>query len=434
MTSETVQPGDELEPSQSTPVAGGERAVSGIPGVGQRRRRKGKAAVLWVVAVAILAAIGAAIGISLFANRLLADHKQKAEEARAARLKAASTTEGGARDFDGEKKQIKKREEQEAALSPASMPAALPAPSGAVGQSAAQPIAVKPVNVPGVAGGPSGAVGPAGQASPAQQQGGDAGWYSGVLLKSSEGTQRPDATAQAVTSLIKKVTDTPSGGSIGGSNSRNPLDEQLAPSATARAAVAKASFLPDLSYLLERGSLIPCVGPKIVTTYAGMLSCTLMQDVYSADGKTLLLRKGATAHAEQRTALMQGQARIFALFTEIDDGPVTVALDSPATDPLGGSGIEAYTDTHFWTRFGGAIMVSVIGDLGQGVANLGTRNNGGTTISLSNTTSAAQQLAAETLRNTINVPPTGYANQGAVIYIYVARHIDFRSVYELAKG
>ncbi len=431
MTSETVQPGDELEPDQPTTVAAGERAVSGIPGVGQRRRRKGKAAVLWVVAVGILAAVGAAIGISLFANRLLADHKQKAEEARAARLKSATTSEGGARDFDGEKMQIKKREEQEAALSPASAPSTMPVPSGAAAQVAPQPIPVSPNNVPAVSGG---SAGPSGPAPTAQHQGGDAGWYSGVLLKSSEGTQRPDATAQAVTSLIKKVTDTPSGGSIGGSSSRNPLDEQLAPSATSRAAIAKASFLPDLSYLLERGSLIPCVGPKIVTTYAGMLSCTLMQDVYSADGKTLLLRKGATAHAEQRTALMQGQARIFALFTEIDDGPVTVNLDSPATDPLGGSGIEAYTDTHFWTRFGGSIMVSVIGDLGQGLANLGNRSNGGTTISLSNTTSAAQQLASETLRNTINVPPTGYANQGTVIYIYVARHVDFRSVYELAKG
>lgn len=42
-------------------------------------------------------------------------------------------------------------------------------------------------------------------------------------------------------------------------------------------------------------------------------------------------------------------------------------------------------------------------------------------------------MADEALRNTINIPPTGYVNQGALLNIIVARDVDFRSVYELVR-
>jgi type IV secretion system protein VirB10 len=39
-------------------------------------------------------------------------------------------------------------------------------------------------------------------------------------------------------------------------------------------------------------------------------------------------------------------------------------------------------------------------------------------------------VAAETLRSTINIPPTAYSNQGSIINIFVARDIDLSGVYE----
>ncbi len=202
-----------------------------------------------------------------------------------------------------------------------------------------------------------------------------------------------------------------------------------------RAGVVRANFLPDLRYLLKRGTMIPCVmGTKTVTTYPGMTSCSLVRDVYSADGSTLLLRKGAEVTGEQRSALLQGQARIFALMTRIDDGPVTVPLDSPVADSLGASGMDAYVDTHFWQRFGGAAMVALIGDFSQAFASQSVGSSSSTTINLSNTSQATQNLAVETLRNTINIAPTGYANQGALINIFVARDIDFSRQYELVSA
>ncbi|KGX19038.1 TrbI/VirB10 family protein [Burkholderia pseudomallei] len=394
----------------------GERGIPSL--TGKKRTRVNRLVIVAVVVAMLLLSV---LAISIVIKRFT---DQKTAERAAALAKPKEMAAPDQSDLESAKKRIKADEDAKAAKAAAASAAAasMPVPAGA---SAVQvpPVNAQPVGVVATNGRSTAATGP----GPAKA-GEFKGWFSGVLLDtagksgSSGGASAGPASGQG----------TPSAASSG--SGRNSLDEQLAPSATSRAATVSAAFLPDLSYLLKHGTLIPCVGPKIVTTYPGMLSCTLMQDVYSANGRTLLLRKGATATAEQRTALLQGQARIFALFTSIDDGPVTVNLDSPATDPLGGSGIEAWTDTHFWTRFGGALMVGMISDFGQAFANRTQNSGSGTTISLSNTSQATQSLATETLRNTINIPPTGYSNQGTVIYIYVARNVDFRSVYELTKG
>ncbi|MNN89036.1 Type IV secretion system protein virB10 [compost metagenome] len=52
-------------------------------------------------------------------------------------------------------------------------------------------------------------------------------------------------------------------------------------------------------------------------------------------------------------------------------------------------------------------------------------------MTLNNTSQSTQNLAAETLKNTTNIPPTGYANQGVLVNIYVARDVNMESRYEL---
>ncbi|MNW15622.1 Type IV secretion system protein virB10 [compost metagenome] len=48
-----------------------------------------------------------------------------------------------------------------------------------------------------------------------------------------------------------------------------------------------------------------------------------------------------------------------------------------------------------------------------------------------NTGDAAKDAATTVLENTIKIPPTLYRNQGGRVGIYVARDLDFSSVYEL---
>ncbi len=191
-----------------------------------------------------------------------------------------------------------------------------------------------------------------------------------------------------------------------------------------------AMFLPDRNYLVAKGTILQCaLQTKIVTSVAGMTKCVMPTNVYSDNGKVLLLERGSEITGEFQAGMKQGMTRIFVLWTRIKTpSGVVVDLSSPGTGQLGEAGVDGYVETHFWKRFGGAIMLSLIDDLG----NSFSKNSGDSTVNLGGTSDAANEMAAEALRSTINIPPTLYKNQGEAIGIYLARDLDFRGVYDLA--
>lgn len=231
------------------------------------------------------------------------------------------------------------------------------------------------------------------------------------------------------------VIDVNRSGSIASRNDEQPgtsretvLSNRLNPTVTVSAIARQRA---DLTYLLKKGTNISCtLDTKIVTTHPGITRCIVNKDVYSSNGRVLLVERGSEIIGEQTTALLQGQARVFVLWNTIDTpNGVTLDINSPSADSLGASGQPAQVDTHFWKRFGGAIMLSLIDD---GLVIMGDRvSQSGNTVSYDNTSDAVQNMASEALKNTINIPPTGYVNQGELVNVMVARDVDFRSVYEL---
>lgn len=209
---------------------------------------------------------------------------------------------------------------------------------------------------------------------------------------------------------------------------KDSLDERFSAS---QLAGTRARLRGNMNFLLRRGTVIPCVlKTRIISTYPGMASCQVAKDVYSANGKVLLIERGSEIIGEQRTALNQGQARIFVLWSRLETPKgVSVDLNSPGTDALGATGHEAEVDTHFWARFGGAIMLSLIDDFAAAATSNTSGNSN--TVYFANTANASQAVAAKALESTINIPPTGYTHQGALLNVFVARDVDFKSVYEL---
>ncbi|KND60583.1 Inner membrane protein of type IV secretion of T-DNA complex, TonB-like, VirB10 [Candidatus Burkholderia verschuerenii] len=210
------------------------------------------------------------------------------------------------------------------------------------------------------------------------------------------------------------------------------LESQLTPLALKP---SKAGMLGDRNYLITRGAMIDCgQQSKLVTDQAGMVVCYTTSDTYSANGHVVLIDAGSKIVGSYQTGIKQGQNRVFVAWQRIETPQgVIVDLDSPGTDSLGAAGEPGYVDTHFWQRFGGAIMLSVLGDAGEAAIAYAqnSRSGGNTNIGLGNTQNTTNEMATEALRNTINIPPTLYKNQGDRVSIFIARDLDFNSVYSI---
>jgi type IV secretion system protein VirB10 len=187
--------------------------------------------------------------------------------------------------------------------------------------------------------------------------------------------------------------------------------------------------------VLAKGSFIDCVlETRIDSTVPGMTSCIVTRNIYSDNGKVLLIERGSKITGEYQSDMKQGQARIFVLWNRIKTPHgVTVNLDSPGTDPLGGSGMPGYVNRHFAERFGAAILLSMIDDAFATAANLAQKSRDNQTIVYQSTSSSANDMATEALRHTINIPPTLYKNQGERINVLVARDLSFEGVYDVRR-
>ena len=132
------------------------------------------------------------------------------------------------------------------------------------------------------------------------------------------------------------------------------------------------------------------------------------------------------------TTVKPGTVRIPVLWTRLrTPNGVTVDLDSPATGPLGESGIDGHVDNRWGSRIGAAMLLSLIDDSVKLVIQNQTSDTNADTIVLPSTTGSTSKLAEKVLESTINIPPLIYQNQGEIVGVYVARDVDFSGVYEL---
>jgi type IV secretion system protein VirB10 len=196
-----------------------------------------------------------------------------------------------------------------------------------------------------------------------------------------------------------------------------------------------AGHLGKRNFMLAKGSFIDCaLQTKLDSTVPGMTACVVTRNIYSDNGKVLLVERGSTVTGEYQANMRQGMARIYVLWSRIKTPKgIIINLDSPGTDQLGGSGVPGWVDNHFWERFGGAIMLSLVDDIAR-VSTQSAANGNNGTINLSSTGGATQNAATEALRNSINIPPTLYKNQGEQVGIYIARDLDFSSVYDVSTS
>lgn len=192
---------------------------------------------------------------------------------------------------------------------------------------------------------------------------------------------------------------------------------------------SKAGHLGNRNFIVAMGTSIPCeLETALSSDQPGFTSCVITRDVLSDNGRVVLMEKGTQVVGEYRGGLRRGQSRLFVLWNRAKTPTgVIVTLASPATDAIGRAGFDGYVDTHWWERFGSALLLSVVGDIATYAGQELQRSD----VQAQGTTSAGRDAAAIAVEQSINIPPTLMKHQGSLVSIFVARDLDFSSIYGL---
>lgn len=194
-----------------------------------------------------------------------------------------------------------------------------------------------------------------------------------------------------------------------------------------------ASRMANRDFMLTKGSMIDCVlNTKFDSTVVGMIACTVTRNIYSASGRVVLIDRGSRVIGEYQGGMAQGDNRVFVLWNRIETPKgVVINIDSPAAGSLGEAGVDGRIDNKFWKRFGGAMLVSLVSDMGRAASEAVATKTIGGNVRLEDSTNTAQQMAMTELEKSINIPPSLIKHQGDRLSIYVARDVYFGNVYGL---
>ena len=252
-------------------------------------------------------------------------------------------------------------------------------------------------------------------------------------------------------------------GAAGTGAEDDPNRRFLASAGSAGVDVSTVNKLDRPDALVTAGTMINAVLiTAIQSDLPGQVKAVTSDDVYSLDGRRVLIGKGSQLIGEYKSGLAQGQTRVFIVWTRVIGtgaaGTYSVQLGSIGTDPLGRAGTTGFVDNHYVERFGSAILLSVVGGVAQYITTLGQTSQQATSSSTTTTdpTTGAQtttttqpattgtqarqigaqqtaqtltDLANQALKSSISIPPTVYVDQGTRISVFVKRDLDFSYLY-----
>ncbi|MBD3728991.1 MAG: type VI secretion protein [Sphingomonadales bacterium] len=328
-------------------------------------QRKGKSDALGMVAgIAIVAALGAVTFWGMNAGKVqqpqgVGGQAQPAPVEQAPPVPAAAVTDPNAQP------------------QPVPQPDPAPAPVLAQAPNAAPVAVVNPYSSPTVTFDSSALPGPAGE-----------------IVAPAPGSAAPAATGNAAGDFASRI------GGVGG--------------ATAQ---AKAMVNPQTT--VTQGTLIPAIlETAIDTDVPGFVRAVVSQDVRSFDGTRVLIPRSSRLIGQYQSGLQGGQKRAYVIWTRVirPDG-ASVNLASPAIGFDGTTGLEGKVNSHFFKRFGSAMLLSVIG-------GLSTVASGGTSVILG----GGQSAASTAIQQDGQIGPTVRVGLGTPIRVFAARDLDFSTV------
>ena len=182
-------------------------------------------------------------------------------------------------------------------------------------------------------------------------------------------------------------------------------------------------------YRIAEGTIIDAVlTNRLDGGSSSPVNCMVTNALYSQDGRRVLVPAGAKVLGETRAVEGLGETRLAVSFHRIvmPDG-TSVSLDHfLGLNQLGDAGLRDQVNRHYWSTFGGAAAVGLVGGLSQllGSVALGSGDGDRTVVVAGGAADAASQAAAQTFSQFLNRMPTITIREGHRVKVYVTRDVD----------
>ena len=259
-----------------------------------------------------------------------------------------------------------------------------------------------------------------------------------VIVQSSDQAKAASQEEAAPTAAQPK----PAQSAATGPDNKRPRSVQEFAKSTQQQAItrtpqANATPLGDRDFLLARGSSIPCtLYYQLNSNVPGPTKCIVSEDIYSDNGKVLLIEKGSGVDGVYgSSSLKPGDQRLAVAWERIKTpNGVVIDIDSIASDSTGTVGVSGDIDNHWGQRIGAAVLLSLIDDAIQiQTAKEGAQSAGamGSSQPYQSTTTTSKSIAEKVLDSTINIAPTLRKNRGERIMVLVRKDLWFDSIYKL---
>jgi type IV secretion system protein VirB10 len=191
--------------------------------------------------------------------------------------------------------------------------------------------------------------------------------------------------------------------------------------------------MPRSPYEVKAGTVIPAIMVGgINSDLPGQIIGQTVENVYdTATGRYILIPQGSKLVGTYHNAITTGQERVLVAWTRIiyPDASSVDLGKMPGADSAGFAGLHDQVNTHFWKKFGSALMLSAI-TAGVQLSQTGGQNTGGTDAQQTIAASLGQQFAQlgmETARRNLQIQPTIEIRPGLRFTVMVTQDMALKA-------
>jgi type IV secretion system protein VirB10 len=190
---------------------------------------------------------------------------------------------------------------------------------------------------------------------------------------------------------------------------------------------------PRSPYEVKAGTVIPAIMVGgINSDLPGQIIGQTVENVYdTATGRYILIPQGSKLVGTYHNAITTGQERVLVAWTRIifPDASSVDLGKMPGADSAGFAGLHDQVNTHFWKKFGSALMLSAI-TAGVQLSQTGGQTTNGTDAQQTIAASLGQQfgqLGMETARRNLQIQPTIEIRPGLRFTVMVTKDMNLRA-------